>query len=127
MLAVGKCGSPFIAVVRRAPDGYGYKSSKLLQQHSIPFLPSGFSLRVLSTYLERWNRRQTSFINYGGRVTDAKDIRTIDVVMAQFYNESVLKVRAVPCRAVPARLLACPSLDSRAHCVSPVSDLYFSG
>jgi dynein heavy chain len=34
----------------------------------------------------------TSFVNYGGRVTDAKDIRTIDVVMAQFYQESVLKV-----------------------------------
>jgi hypothetical protein len=32
----------------------------------------------------------TSFVNCGGRVTDAKDIRTIDVVMAQFYQKSVL-------------------------------------
>jgi dynein heavy chain len=28
----------------------------------------------------------TSYINYGGRVTDYIDLRTIDVIMKNFYN-----------------------------------------
>jgi len=32
----------------------------------------------------------TSLINYGGRVTDDKDIRTIDSIIQQFYNKSVI-------------------------------------
>ena len=32
----------------------------------------------------------TSFINYGGRVTDAIDIRTMDVIMRMFCNENLL-------------------------------------
>merc|ERR1711966_594827 len=28
----------------------------------------------------------TSYINYGGRVTDYIDLRTIDVIMKHFYN-----------------------------------------
>jgi dynein heavy chain len=31
----------------------------------------------------------TSYINYGGRVTDYIDLRTIDVIMKQFYNPGV--------------------------------------
>ncbi|GMI07902.1 hypothetical protein TrRE_jg5473 [Triparma retinervis] len=33
----------------------------------------------------------TSYINYGGRVTDYIDIRTIDVIMKSFYNPGVLE------------------------------------
>ena len=32
----------------------------------------------------------TSYINYGGRVTDDKDLRTIDVIMKSFYNPALL-------------------------------------
>jgi dynein heavy chain, axonemal len=32
----------------------------------------------------------TSYINYGGRVTDYIDLRTIDVIMKSFYNPSLL-------------------------------------
>ena len=32
----------------------------------------------------------TSYINYGGRVTDYIDLRTIDVIMRSFYNPGVL-------------------------------------
>ena len=32
----------------------------------------------------------TSYINYGGRVTDDKDLRTIDVIMNGFYNPALL-------------------------------------
>ena len=32
----------------------------------------------------------TSYINYGGRVTDYIDLRTIDVIMKSFYCESIL-------------------------------------
>jgi dynein heavy chain len=33
----------------------------------------------------------TSYINYGGRVTDYIDLRTIDVIMRSFYNPGVLE------------------------------------
>ena len=33
----------------------------------------------------------TSYINYGGRVTDYIDIRTIDVIMRSFYNPGVME------------------------------------
>jgi dynein heavy chain len=33
----------------------------------------------------------TSYINYGGRVTDYIDLRTIDVIMKSFYNEKILE------------------------------------
>jgi hypothetical protein len=33
----------------------------------------------------------TSYINYGGRVTDYIDLRTIDVIMKSFYNERILE------------------------------------
>jgi dynein heavy chain len=33
----------------------------------------------------------TSYINYGGRVTDYIDLRTIDVIMKSFYNPGVLE------------------------------------
>lgn len=33
----------------------------------------------------------TSYINYGGRVTDYIDLRTIDVIMKSFYHPDVLK------------------------------------
>ena len=33
----------------------------------------------------------TSYINYGGRVTDYIDLRTIDVIMKSFYNPGLLK------------------------------------
>ena len=33
----------------------------------------------------------TSYINYGGRVTDYIDLRTIDVIMRHFYNPEVIK------------------------------------
>lgn len=32
----------------------------------------------------------TSYINYGGRVTDYIDLRTIDVIMKSFYNPAIL-------------------------------------
>lgn len=32
----------------------------------------------------------TSYINYGGRVTDYIDLRTIDVIMKSYYNPSIL-------------------------------------
>lgn len=32
----------------------------------------------------------TSYINYGGRVTDAIDIRTMDVIMKMFCNPELL-------------------------------------
>lgn len=32
----------------------------------------------------------TSYINYGGRVTDYIDLRTIDIILKQFYNEGVM-------------------------------------
>ena len=32
----------------------------------------------------------TSYINYGGRVTDYIDLRTIDVILKQFYNPQIL-------------------------------------
>eukprot|EP00981_Chlorochromonas_danica_P005554 scaffold1129_cov164-Ochromonas_danica.AAC.19 len=32
----------------------------------------------------------TSYINYGGRVTDYIDLRTIDVIMKSFYNSGIL-------------------------------------
>jgi len=34
----------------------------------------------------------TSVVNYGGRITDDKDIRTCDVLMQRFYNSGVLEV-----------------------------------
>ena len=33
----------------------------------------------------------TSYINYGGRVTDYIDLRTIDVIMKSFFNPNILK------------------------------------
>jgi hypothetical protein len=33
----------------------------------------------------------TSYINYGGRVTDYIDLRTIDVIMKSFYNERIME------------------------------------
>lgn len=33
----------------------------------------------------------TSYINYGGRVTDYIDLRTIDVLMRTFYTPRVCK------------------------------------
>ena len=33
----------------------------------------------------------TSYINYGGRVTDYIDLRTIDVIMKSFYNPGLLE------------------------------------
>lgn len=33
----------------------------------------------------------TSYINYGGRVTDYIDLRTIDVIMKSFYNDKILE------------------------------------
>ncbi|KAH8062371.1 dynein light chain binding protein [Aureococcus anophagefferens] len=33
----------------------------------------------------------TSYINYGGRVTDYIDLRTIDVIMKSFYNERIFE------------------------------------
>jgi dynein heavy chain len=33
----------------------------------------------------------TSYINYGGRVTDAIDLRTIDVILKQYYQPSTLE------------------------------------
>jgi dynein heavy chain len=33
----------------------------------------------------------TSYINYGGRVTDYIDLRTIDVIMKSFYNPEILE------------------------------------
>lgn len=32
----------------------------------------------------------TSYINYGGRVTDYIDLRTIDVIMRTFYTPRVI-------------------------------------
>ena len=32
----------------------------------------------------------TQFINYGGRVTDDKDLRTIDIIMRTFYCKEIL-------------------------------------
>ena len=36
----------------------------------------------------------TSFINYGGRVTDDKDLRTIDIILKAYYRPEVLKQTA---------------------------------
>jgi dynein heavy chain len=51
----------------------------------------------LQVYLEMYDEVQFSvldllagFINYGGRVTDDKDLRTIEVIMRQFYNPKIL-------------------------------------
>lgn len=33
----------------------------------------------------------TSYINYGGRVTDAIDLRVIDVILRDFYNKNILR------------------------------------
>lgn len=37
----------------------------------------------------------TSYINYGGRVTDYIDLRTIDVIMRTFYTPRVGKLDEV--------------------------------
>ena len=51
----------------------------------------------LQVYLEMYDEVQFSvldllagFINYGGRVTDDKDLRTIEVIMRVFYNPKIL-------------------------------------
>ena len=36
-------------------------------------------------------RVMTSVVNYGGRVTDDKDMRTIDVILESFFNDSILR------------------------------------
>ena len=33
----------------------------------------------------------TSYINYGGRVTDYIDLRTIEVILKTFYNPNILQ------------------------------------
>jgi dynein heavy chain len=43
----------------------------------------------------------TSYINYGGRVTDAIDIRTIDVIMKMFCNKDLLDDSYDPPRQCP--------------------------
>jgi dynein heavy chain len=60
---------------------------------------SDISARQLEMFLDAYDfvpykviRFLTAFINYGGRVTDDKDIRTIDVIMQRFYNPGVLEV-----------------------------------
>lgn len=35
-------------------------------------------------------RQLTSVVNYGGRITDDKDMRTSDIIIAGFYNPDVL-------------------------------------
>lgn len=35
-------------------------------------------------------RQLTSVVNYGGRITDDKDMRTSDIIIAGFYNPEVL-------------------------------------
>jgi len=57
------------------------------------------SARQLEMFLDAYDfvpykviRFLTSLVNYGGRVTDDKDIRTIDVIMQRFYNPGVLEV-----------------------------------
>ena len=32
----------------------------------------------------------TASINYGGRVTDDKDLRTIDVILLTYYNDKIM-------------------------------------
>lgn len=32
----------------------------------------------------------TSYINYGGRVTDDKDLRTIDVILKDYFTEEIM-------------------------------------
>ena len=51
----------------------------------------------LRVYLEQYDevpytvlRLLTAYINYGGRITDDKDMRTAEVIMNGFYNENVL-------------------------------------
>lgn len=41
----------------------------------------------------------TSYINYGGRVTDYIDLRTIDVLMRTFYTPRVSRRYSVQCRS----------------------------
>ncbi len=52
----------------------------------------------LRVYLDQYDevpytvlRLLTAYINYGGRITDDKDMRTAEVIMNLFYNEDVLK------------------------------------
>ena len=35
-------------------------------------------------------RQLTSVVNYGGRITDDKDMRTSDIIIAGFYNPEIL-------------------------------------
>ena len=35
-------------------------------------------------------RQLTSVVNYGGRITDDKDMRTSDIIVADFFNEKIL-------------------------------------
>lgn len=35
-------------------------------------------------------RQLTSVVNYGGRITDDKDMRTSDIIIAGFYNPDIL-------------------------------------
>ena len=51
----------------------------------------------LSLYLDKYEevpfnvlQMLTSFVNYGGRVTDDKDLRTIDVILESYYREDTL-------------------------------------
>ena len=51
----------------------------------------------LQTYLTMYDEVQfdvldllAGFINYGGRITDDKDLRTIEIIMRNFYNPQIL-------------------------------------
>ena len=39
----------------------------------------------------------TSYINYGGRVTDDKDLRTIDVILKDYFTPGIMKRGFVFC------------------------------
>jgi dynein heavy chain len=51
----------------------------------------------LELYVEQYEeipykvlRQLTSVVNYGGRITDDKDMRTSDVLIADFFTEAIL-------------------------------------
>ncbi|RYY35163.1 hypothetical protein EON62_02715, partial [archaeon] len=76
------------------------------------------SMRQLMLFLDEYDETPyrvlhtlTSYINYGGRVTDDKDSRTIDVILRDYFTPSILKEEY---RFTPSGLYYSPTVDEEA-------------